>query len=317
MFLSLLIVITGIILLYAGSELVVRGGLALSRRFHIPPVLAGVIFMGLGTSSPELVVSIKAALIQSGEVAVGNIVGSNISNLALVLGIAALIWPVSVEKKILTKEVPIVVAVSVVFMAIAANGWISPVNGILLLLGLAAYIWLIYRNHDSAAVFGDPAVNFESTNPKEKMTTLFVRSFGIILGLFILIYGSILTVNGSLELAHLFQLSDAVVGLTIVAIGTSLPELATAISASIRKEGSFLLGGLIGSNILNVLFVLGVTALLGSIQLTDITLIDLALMTIIAALIWPICRSDYQVSRLEGATLLVIYIGYLGYLFSG
>ncbi len=307
---ELLITLAGAVLLYAGAESLVRSSVSLSNRFRIPPMLIGLVIIGLGTSSPELVVSIEATLKGSGEIAVGNVVGSNISNIALILGIAALIWPVRVARNLISIEVPVLIAASLLMAILVYNGWVTRINGLLMLAGLGAYIIFKIRSH-SARTYPET----EEWKGAKRGIRSFWLVLGTLAGLILLIFGAELMITGAIGLAETYQLSEAVIGLTIVAVGTSLPELATAISAALRKQGDLILGGLIGSNILNILFVLGITAVVRPIELTDITSIDLLLMTLLAVIIWPIFRSDYLVSRFEGVVLLLIYTGYIAWLF--
>ncbi len=297
----------GVILLYAGAELLVRGSVALSQKFRVTPLLIGLIVIGLGTSSPELVVSIEATLVGSGEIAVGNIIGSNISNLALILGLAALFHPIRAQVGLLRREVPIMIAISLLMTILLWNGILSRLDGLILLIGLLFYLVVTIRDNITPAFAEVDAAFRRYSTP--------VVIIGTLSGLGILIVGARLMVSGATGIAHAFQIPEGVIGLTIVAVGTSLPELATAIVAAMRKQGELILGALIGSNILNILFVLGVTGVVKAVHLTDIMVDDLVLMTALALLMIPVIRTGYVVSRLEGAVLLVIYCGYIGWLF--
>lgn len=297
----------GIAFLYIGAELLVRSSVSISHKFRVQPLLVGLVIIGLGTSSPELVVSIRASIAGSGEIAVGNIVGSNISNVALILGIGALIWPVKVDKSLLKVELPVLIAASLLMTFLVLNGLLTRLNGVILIAGLIFYLFFTIRNH-----FAPAFAKIETVHTGLRTPWLLLGTVG---GLALLILGAELMIAGSLGLAEIFQLSEAVIGLTVVAVGTSLPELATAVVASVRKEGELILGGLIGSNILNILFVLGVTASINPIELVDIDLIDLMLMTLLVVLLWPIFRTGYSVNRLEGGFLVLVYTGYILYLF--
>lgn len=307
MIIDILYTVTGIILLYAGAELLVRGSTSLSYKLNVPPLLIGLIVIGFGTSSPELVVSIDAALAGSGEIAVGNIIGSNISNIALILGIGALIFPIRVQKSLMSLEIPVLVISSILVTFLIFNGFLSRFNGVILCFGLLSYLVVTIRSNYFPSFKND-----ETVDSVGKIRYMILRIVG---GLTMLIFGAELMVNGSLGLARAFEISEAVIGLTVVAAGTSLPELATAIIASIRKKGDLILGGLIGSNILNILFVLGITAIIHPISLVDITRTDLLLMTILAIFMIPVMWTGFRVSRWEGGVLLLIYIGYIVYLF--
>ncbi len=297
----------GILLLYVGAELLVRGSVALSQKFRVTPLLIGLIVIGLGTSSPELVVSIEATLIGSGEIAVGNIIGSNISNLALILGLAALFHPIRASSDLLRREVPIMIAVSILMTLLLWNGILSRLNGVILLAGLIVYLVLTIRDNITPALPAKDVALHRFGTPVVILSTL--------AGLAILILGAHLMVKGATGIARTFNIPEGVIGLTVVAVGTSLPELATAMVAAVRRQGELILGALIGSNILNVLFVLGVTGSVRAVHLTDIMLDDLVVMSLIALLMIPVIRTGYVVSRPEGALLLAIYGGYLAYLF--
>ncbi len=297
----------GILLLYVGAELLVRGSVALSQKFRVTPLLIGLIVIGLGTSSPELVVSIEATLIGSGEIAVGNIIGSNISNLALILGLAALFHPIRASSDLLRREVPIMIAVSILMTLLLWNGILSRLNGVILLAGLIVYLVLTIRDNITPALPAKDVALHRFGTPVVILSTL--------AGLTILILGAHLMVKGATGIARTFNIPEGVIGLTVVAVGTSLPELATAMVAAVRRQGELILGALIGSNILNVLFVLGVTGSVRAVHLTDIMLDDLVVMSLIALLMIPVIRTGYVVSRPEGALLLAIYGGYLAYLF--
>ncbi len=304
---DLLFTTTGIAILYFGAELLIKGSITLSYKYRVQPLLVGLLVIGLGTSSPELVVSIVAAISDRGEIAVGNIIGSNISNFALILGLGALIYPVATKKSLLRIELPVLIATSLLVTLLTLNGLLSRWNGLLLLFGLVAYLFITIRSN-SPSVFTKP-----DTIDTRASTGVMLLRIGV--GLVFLIAGAELMISGLTGLARLFQLSEAVIGLTAVAVGTSLPELATTVVAGVRKQGDLILGALIGSNILNLLFVLGVTIIIRPITLIDITLSDLIIMTTLAVIIVPIIRTGYVVSRLEGVFLLIIYAGYIAWLF--
>ncbi len=309
MIVDLVYTLLGVALLYAGAEMLVRGSVSLSQKFRVTPILVGLIVIGLGTSSPELVVSLRAAIAGSGEVAVGNVIGSNISNIALILGIGALIRPIRANQNLLRSEVPTLIVVTLLLSLLVYNGLLTNMNGLFLILALLVYLAVTVRYHNAPA-----AKSLDTVSDETGKSTFLLVSVAIA-GLILLIGGAELMVTGALGLARAFQLSEAVIGLTVVALGTSLPELATAIIAAVRKQGDLILGGLIGSNILNILFVLGVTASIQSIELVDIRLQDLLLMCFLAVILWPMLRTGYVVSRFEGGVLLLVYSGYLIHLF--
>ncbi len=307
MIIDITLTLAGVLLLYAGAELLVRGSVALSHKFRVTPLLIGVIVIGFGTSSPELVVSIEATLIDSGEIAVGNIVGSNISNLALILGIAALFHPIRGQKDLLRREVPVMIAVSLLMTVLLWNGVLSRLDSLVLLGGLIIYLVMTIRDNITPAI-AEMEVAFRRYSTP-------VVIIGTLSGLGILVLGAHVMISGATGIARTFNIPEGVIGLTIVAVGTSLPELATAVVAVLRKQSELILGALVGSNILNMLLVLGVTGLVRPVFLVDIMLDDLVLMSALAILMIPVIRTGYVVSRLEGAMLLAIYFGYLSWLF--
>ena len=312
MILSFFFIAVGVGLLYAGAEMLVRGSVALSKKFRVTPLLVGLIVIGLGTSSPELVVSVEAAVMGNGELAIGNIIGSNISNLALILGIAALIYPVSADKTLMRLEIPVLVVASVMLTWMLLDNVLSLVNSLLLLSFLGGYLFFTIKNNIM------PRTDEIETTIIHKKTSIIALI--TVAGLLLLVIGAHIMVKGASELAVIFGIGEGIIGLTVVAVGTSLPELAMVVVASMKKQGELILGALIGSNILNILFVLGTTGAVayligGDMPLRDIITPDLIVMTALAFLMIPVIFTRNQVSRLEGGVLFACYIGYIAWLF--
>ncbi len=308
MLVDLLFTITGIIMLYFGAELLVNGSLALSKRWRVRPMLIGILVVGLGTSSPELIVSIEAALIGSGEVAAGNIIGSNISNLALILGIAALISPIGVHKSLFRKELPVLAVISLLSAWMMMDGYISRLEGLALIVMLGVYLFHAIRtSRSSVSVPGEAPTAFE----KRSSIAVSLITLG---GLLVLLAGAHLMITGSLGLSRHWGWNEAVIGLTVVAVGTSLPELATAVVAGFRKQTDLLMGALIGSNVMNLLFVLAVTALVRPIEMPNIMPADLIVMVVLVLLLLPFSRTGWVISRAEGGFLLLVYALFFGFL---
>lgn len=303
MILLFLYLILGIALLYTGAEWLVNGSLSLSKKFGIAPFLMGILVIGLGTSSPELVVSLEAILLGKGEIAVGNIVGSNISNFVLILGTAALIYPVRIRQVRLKMEIFTVILASIVASFMLFNGLLSRTNGIILLIGLFAFFVLLFRKKETGLFSYTP-----SEQAAKNIPLVIGKTVG---GIFMLLPGAWFLIEGATGFADIFELSEGVVGLTIVAIGTSLPELAAIIVASLKRQGALILGGLIGSNVLNLLFVLGVTGTIRPVVLNDIVPTDLALMCISALLVVPALWPGFAFNRWFGGGLLLVYTGYI------
>ncbi len=303
----------GLALLYFGAEGLVRGGTALALRFGVSPLVIGLTVVAFGTSSPELVVSVQAALNGNGAIAVGNVVGSNICNIALILGLSALIRPLRVHAHLLRLDVPVMIVVSMLLLLLLLDGRISRAEGFFLLAGIIGYtgynIWQARR--EAPRIQEEFAQALPTPLNKAWLDVLYVLG-----GLGLLMAGADLLVDGATVIARTFGMSDAMIGLTIVAIGTSLPELATSVVAAARGEGDIAIGNVIGSNVFNILGILGVSSLVRPLQNEGINLVDLGVMTAVAVLMLPLMRTGFRLMRGEGALLLALYIGYVFYLIS-
>lgn len=305
----------GLLFLYLGAEGLVRGSSSLARGMGISPLVIGLTIVALGTSSPELVVSVKASYNGNGAIALGNVIGSNIANIALILALTSLIRPVIVTKQIIKQEIPIMnVTAFFMIILIVIDKSIDRFDGILLLIGIVLYI---YYNYYTSKKEKDTKVleDFNNEIPKEigKPLTSFLLAAA---GLGVLIFGSDIFVNGAVEIATQAGLSEAIIGLTIVSVGTSLPELVTSVVAAIKKESDIAIGNVIGSNIFNVLAILGAAAVVNPISATQISYIDLSVMIFTGLIIWPLTRTGYKLDRWEGGLLLAGFIGYYYYLLS-
>jgi cation:H+ antiporter len=304
--------LAGLIILVFGAEILVRGSVGTALRLGLTPLLIGLTVVAFGTSSPELVVSIGAALTGKSDIALGNIVGSNIGNIALILGLSALIQPMKVQANILKKDVPILLGVSVILILFLLDGEISQIEGGLFFIGIILFTVFsirMSRIETSKAVKDE----FEDIVPR-KTYPAWVEIGMIVIGLGALMLGAKWLVDGAVEMANNFGISEAVIGLTIVAIGTSLPELATSMVAAYKKEGDIAIGNVIGSNIFNVLSILGITAMILPIQQGGITDIDLYLNLFLTVLLMPILRTGFVISRIEGLFLVLGYVFYTLYL---
>jgi cation:H+ antiporter len=309
--------IAGLALLYFGGECLVRGAAVLALRVGISQLAIGLTVVAFGTSVPELVVSVDAVLSGANDISVGNVIGSNIANMALILGIAALIRPVTVEAKVLRIDAPILIVVSLSLFAVLANGEASRVEGLILLCGLIAYtiftFWESRRESKLVQEEFSTAVHVSGSNKRNILVSLLL----IIIGLILLVGGGHILVVAAVKLATMLAISQAVIGLTIVAVGTSLPELATSVIASMRGQGDIAVGNVIGSNIFNILGILAITAVIHPLALGAITWIDLGAMIGFAAIAAVFLLSGYRIQRLEGGVLLTGYIFYTGWLFVG
>lgn len=302
---------SGLILLFIGAEGLIRGSSNLALKIGITPLVVGLTVVAFGTSAPELVVSLKAALMGNSSISLGNVVGSNIANIALILGTAAFIRPLSVSTKVIKKEIPVMIGFSVLLIIFLLDGEISFIDGLVFILLLIAY-------NVVNVVLARKEKNLEIEDGiKEVLKSKFgitLSIFFVVLGLASLVFGANLFVQGAVAIAKLLKLSDAVIGLTIISIGTSLPELTTSVVASYRKETDIAIGSVVGSNIFNILSILGITALIVPISSAGISYIDLSVMLFLAIILLPLSRTGYSISRMEGAFLLFGYAVYIYYL---
>jgi len=303
------LLIAGFVLLYAGSEGLVRGSSSLAISLGISPLLVGLTVVAFGTSSPELVVSVKTSISGQGDISLGNVIGSNISNIMLILGVTALIRPISISSRVIKVEIPITIGVSALLFLLLLNNSLSRFEGTLLFIGFIIFtIFSYYTSRKGGDVDAEHEYERKYKSPKKTSFNIFLT----VTGLAGLIIGSNLFVDGAIKLAVIFGLSEAVIGLTVVAIGTSLPELATAIVASIKGEGDIAIGNVIGSNIFNVLGILAVAAIINPINSAGINMTDLLVMIVSCVALFPLAFTGRKIDRWEGGLLVVGYIIYIG-----
>jgi cation:H+ antiporter len=301
--------IAGLVLLYYGAEFLIKGGVSIALKLKIPALIIGLTLVAFGTSAPELVVSIDATLKGSGDISIGNVVGSNICNIALILGVSALIAPLNVHKKLLKFDLPLltIASIAMAIFCLLSHG-ITRWQGGIFFAGIVAYtLYSIYAGKKDGS--GDDEVS------NSKIFPYWLAFIFVIGGLAGLICGAKLFVNAAIFIAKAGGISDAVIGLTVVALGTSLPELATSVVAAIKGEQDIAIGNVIGSNIFNILCILGIAPLLTPIHAPEIDLIDLGTMLFLTVALFPLMRTGWKINRLEGAFLLLIYCGYTAYLF--
>ena len=308
---SFLQIAAGLVLLFGGAEGLVRGSAALALRAGLTPLVVGLTVVAFGTSSPEMVVSVQAALAGRGDLAVGNVVGSNIGNVALILGLSVLIRTMGVRAQLLRLDVPVMVAVSVLLWWLLGDGALGRPEGLVLAGGVVAYtlfnLWQARRETSAAQSVGEAVL----PDPRRPLWRDVVFIVG---GLALLVVGADLLVEGAVAVARRLGLSEAVIGLTIVAVGTSMPELATSVVAAFRGEGDIAIGNVVGSNIFNVLGILGTAALVRPLRIEGISPVDLAAMTLVAILLLPLMRTGFRLVRWEGGLLLAFYAAYVYYL---
>ncbi|MBK1667617.1 hypothetical protein CKO28_06165 [Rhodovibrio sodomensis] len=308
----------GLIVLVAGGEILVRGAVAAANRLGVSPLLIGLVLVGLGTSAPELVTSIKAALSGAPGLAVGNVVGSNIANVLLILGTTALVAPIAVNLASLKRDAgAMLIATALASFALLGLDGIGRGVGIGFLLALAAYLIVAYRAETRDPDPASEVHTLEAQEVEQNTPTMgLMAALGLTAaGLALTLLGANWLVSGAIWLASSLGMSDAVIGLTVVAIGTSLPELTAGIIAALRGHAAVALGNVLGSNIYNLLLILGATGVVAPITTpADLSLVDVGLMAAAALVLVPIAMTGLRISRREGAVLLATYGAYLTYL---
>jgi cation:H+ antiporter len=296
----------GLVILLLGGDFLVRGAVSLARRLAISPLVIGLTVVAFGTSAPELIVSVEAALNGVAGIAIGNVVGSNVANILLVLGLPAIILPIVCDTPSLIRDVAVMIGASVLFTAFCWSGTLASWQGVVLVALLAAYLVNAYRN----ARRGDGPTGGEDDFDGIVMFPQTVAVFAafIVVGLAGLMFGSHLLVDGAVTVARVWGVSETVIGLTLVAVGTSLPELATTLVAAIRRHGSIAVGNVVGSNLFNILGVMGVTAIVAPIPIPDEILAkDIWIMLGAAALMVPFALRQAPISRGAGIVFTIAY----------
>ncbi len=307
MIFDIVLIIAGVAMVLYGADRLTEGASALARRMNVSEIIIGLTIVAAGTSAPELFVSLVSALKGTPDMAIGNVVGSNTMNAMLIVGCAAVVAPMSISRNTVRKDIPFAVVASVLLPLLAIDAAIGRIDGIILLAGFAAFMYYTL----SQAKTGEAAPSDET-----KMQNPWLSVFFVVLGLALLVIGSNIFVDSASRVAYALGLSEAVVGLTIVAGGTSLPELATSVVAARKGQSAIAIGNVIGSNVFNILMILGLTATISPMQIQGITHIDLLMMLGSIVMVWLFSRTKYTVERWEGALLAVIYIAYVCWLLS-
>lgn len=311
MIVNILMIIAGVVLVLWGADRLTDGAVALAERMEIPQIVIGLTIVALGTSAPEFCVSLVSALKGTADLAVGNVVGSNIFNAMLIVGVAAMVAPMTILPSTVRKDVPVALLASVALtVMVLMDGDLSRVDAALLFVGFLAFMWVTLRGAK-----GSHAIEQEQAAPRGYSV---LKSVGLlVLGLACLVVGSNIFVDGATSVAQTLGVSEAVIGLTIVAGGTSLPELATSVVAARKGNSGIAIGNVLGSNVLNILLILGAAGLICPMQVQGITLVDFAMMTISVLLLWLFSYTKLTVARWEGAVLTAIFLGYMGWLVAG
>jgi cation:H+ antiporter len=309
---DLLWIALSLVLLFIGAEGLVRGSASLALRLGLTPLVIGLTVVAYGTSTPEMIVSTQAALTGQGDIALGNVIGSNIFNIGIILGLAAVVCPINVQFQLIKLDAPIMIGVSLLLVAVIGDGALSRAESAGLLAGVILYtignLWLARREANKVV-----EKEYDDSMPV-RSRNVFIDIGFILGGLGILILGSRLLVDNSISLARDLGVSEAVIGLTIVAAGTSMPELATSVLAALRKQPDIAIGNVIGSNIFNILAILGVSGLVAPLQAPGISHLDLGVMVAFAIGLFPLLYTGLKVRRIEGVLLLAGYVAYLAVL---
>ena len=312
MFVSVLLILLACLILFAGAEFLVRGGASLALKLGLTPLVVGLTVVAFGTSMPELIVSLKAAMIGQSDIAIGNVVGSNIFNIAMILGLAAVVYPVSTHLQVLRWDAPLLVGVTLLVPLTFLDGSVSRFEGIVLALATVAYTWWAVRMAKKDEKLGHEA-HVDIPEIKER-GSIFTDVLKIVAGLGVLVFGSQLLVVHAVKIAEALGVSEAVIGLTIIAAGTSMPELATSVVAAFRKQSDIALGNVLGSNLFNILFVLGGSAAVHPVRTSGLQTVDLWMMIGITVVLLPMLFTGKRLSRGEGLVLVACYGGYLTYM---
>lgn len=303
-------ILGGLVLLAAGAEGLVRGSSGIALRLGVTALVVGLTVVAFGTGSPELFLGIQAARAGDSDIALGNVVGSNISNIALVLGFAALVRPLHVRSQLIRREVPLMIGATVLLAVMLLDGRLGRLEGALLVFGAVAYTLFSYVSARRAG--REVAEEFDEALRDTGRPT-WVHALMLAAGLGALLLGADMLLSGAVSVATRLGISKVVIGLTVIAVGTSLPELATSVASALRGEADVAFGNVIGSNVLNIMAVLGTVALIRPFDIEGLRVVDLGLMVATAALLLPLMWRGSVLNRWEGAILL---LGYLVYMYS-
>lgn len=326
MLLNALWIVVGVVLVLWGADRLTEGAVSVAERLRVPQIVIGLTIVALGTSMPELCVSVVSALKGTPDLAVGNVVGSNIFNALLIVGVAALVAPMTILRSTVFKDVPCALVASVVLLMMCQNDWvITRLDGAILFVFFLVFMRLTIKGATSAQPVAQPAQE-ETTQGQTAQEAAadeasakqplkgWLAGLWMVVGLAALIGGSNLFVGGATEVARALNVSDAVIGLTIVAGGTSLPELATSVVAAKKGNSGIAIGNVLGSNVLNILFILGLTGMISPMHIEGITNVDLYMMLVSTIMIWFFSFTKYTIERWEGAALVLTFGGYMWYL---
>lgn len=312
------LLVVGFVLLVKGADYFVSGASGVAKKLRVPSLLIGLTIVAFGTSAPEAAVSISAAIKGNNGIAMGNVLGSNLFNMTFIIGLSALFYPLIVEKQTIKKEIPIMLLSALALVALSADPYLSQSkvamsldrgDGIVLLLFFSVFIYYIFE----VAKNSRETMAIEDVMMKSESKKMIIYTFG---GVTAIIVGGNMVVNSATEIARSFGLSETIIGLTIVAIGTSLPELVTSVVASMKKQPDIAVGNIVGSNIFNVLFILGLSAVISPLSIDGSLILELVLNVLITIVFLGFSITKHTISKIEGVVLLCSYVAYVTYLLS-
>ena len=302
--LQLLLLTVGFVMLVKGSDWFVDGAAGIAAKFHIPQIIIGLTIVAMGTSAPEAAVSITAAMGGSADITVGNIVGSNILNVLIILGLASVIVPIAVGSSTRKIDAPFMIAISAIFLALGWDGRITRLDGILLLVLFAGYIGYMIRE----------ALRSNDEGEEIKDMKLWQMLLSTVIGLALVVWGADIAVDAATNLATIFGMSERFIGLTVVALGTSLPELFTSVTAARKGNADIAIGNIVGSNIFNILFVVGLSSMIIDVPFAANFRIDMSVAVAASLFIWVASLKQKKLVRWHGIVMLAGYVGYFLYL---
>lgn len=310
-------IVAGAVLVLWGADRLTDGAVALAERMAIPQIVIGMTIVAMGTSAPEFCVSLVSALKGTADLAVGNVVGSNIFNTMLIVGTAAMVAPMTILPMTVKRDVPVALVASVALtVMVMMDGNVSRADAALLFAGFLAFMWITVKKEEGGRLKEDVGRLTEDVGQKNSLSVLKAVCF-LLIGLACLVFGSNIFVDGATAVAQSLGVSEAVIGLTIVAGGTSLPELATSVVAARKGNSGIAIGNVLGSNVMNVLLILGGAGLICPMQVQGITVVDFTMMTGSMLLLWLFSFTKLTIARWEGAVLTALFLGYMGWLIAG
>lgn len=309
MILNVLFILVGIVLVLWGADRLTDGAVAVAEKMKMPQIVIGLTIVAMGTSMPEFCVSLVSALKGTTDLAVGNIVGSNIFNTLLIVGVSAWVAPMTILKSTVRKDIPFALFASVILLVMCLDGNISRLDAGILFVLFLVFMYVTLKGAKTKD--DDTTAKTDSIEDNKKPMATWLSIVWIIVGLACLIGGSNLFVEGATKVAEHIGVSEAVIGLTIVAGGTSLPELATSVVSARKGNSGIAIGNVLGSNVFNILAILGVTGVITPMHLQGITMLDLSMMVFSTLLVWLFSFTKYKIARWEGVVLTIVFIGYM------